>query len=715
MPHVKSNNPNFIVAHKTDAGRSGKNNEDDYAVFEGRYQPADGAAAQTAQIAVVADGIGGSVSGEVASRTAIETMVESLTSKPIQNVSASLEYAIRAANREIFVKSQESPEMRGMGTTVVAAVIIGDQLHLAHAGDSRAYLIRGGQIYLLTLDHSWAQEAIDAGYLTIEKAQHHPNKNVIKRFLGPLDHVDVDPTIIDVDNRQGSVLLPANRAMAANNRLQLRPNDTLLLCSDGLTDVVPEPVILNTIAQHTPQQAATELIRLANAGGGPDNITVVMVHLPGGTPKAAPSSVFVSGAKDKTEIMTPPMAVSVAAPVAATNGGPLTAPRTRPSNRTLGNGLIFLALAMAAVGLVWVIVQAAGPMLNSGDDATPGSAELTPAQGGGDAASNAAGAEGDADPVALVAPATETATATSTPTETASATPTALPTETPTVEDTSTPAGENGSVETGAAAGAATSGESSTTEETSSSAAGEDASAEADAVTSTATATQTAPRPTSTPAKPTSTPTPTVTNTPTPRPTPSFTPTPRPTATPNPRTPTVPAPTATPTTEQPVVNGGASTEVSTSYSYQISTPADGELFNGSRAAFEWNTNIPLQPGQYLELIFWPKSEGIEGWTGGRSPAGAKLPGSTAPTWIETVDLDKFRLQQPTFFTSREYYWGVAVVVLQPEYQKLALLGPGVRFFDYKPGSQSAEEPPSTNPPADVTPCIEGRHPDYPNC
>lgn len=146
------------------------------------------------------------------------------------------------------------------------------------------------------------------------------------------------------------------------------------------------------------------------------------------------------------------------------------------------------------------------------------------------------------------------------------------------------------------------------------------------------------------------------------------------------------------------------------YSYEIAAPPDGELFIGSRATFEWNTNFPLQAGQYLELIFWPKTHGIEGWPGGRSPIGAKLWSSTAPIWIESVDLDWFRLQQPAFFTPREYYWGVAVVVLEPEYRKLALLGPGVRFFTYEPSTATprpsatpTETPLTTTPTSTPTP------------
>jgi protein phosphatase len=264
-----------------------------------------------AQVALIADGIGGSVSGELASQMAVDTFVEHFREGINENIHDRLESAIHDTNRAIFTAGLEKPEIKGMGTTIVAAAIVDDYLYIAHAGDSRAYLIRNGQIYLLTLDHSWVQEAIDAGYLTVEKAERHPNRNVIKRFLGPNERVEVDHRIIDVENRTHDVRIPQYRRNAEDDRLQLLPGDTLLLCSDGLNDAIPDLEILHIVQRHRPQQAVKELIRAANAAGGPDNISVLLLQHPDRTARntaapALPSTIPASESETVINIPIPP-------------------------------------------------------------------------------------------------------------------------------------------------------------------------------------------------------------------------------------------------------------------------------------------------------------------------------------------------------------------------------------------------------------------------
>ncbi len=302
-PFVNFKSTYFLVGNHTDAGRTGKNNEDNYAVFEADQPPNQRNASPTpVYVAVVADGIGGSASGEVASQLAIDEFVTKFMQENDAGLHERLTAAIEQANRAIFVRALEEPALKSMGTTIVAAAVADDQLYVAHAGDSRAYLIRNGKIHLLTLDHSWAQEAIDAGYLTLEAAERHPNRNVIKRYVGPLDHVTVDHQIIDVEQSTGEVRLPQFRHFAPNNRLSILPGDTLLLCSDGLVDEITDAAILQIVLKYTPAQAARELVKAANAAGGRDNITVLLLQ----RPDSAPALINGSAASTvKTEFYAP--------------------------------------------------------------------------------------------------------------------------------------------------------------------------------------------------------------------------------------------------------------------------------------------------------------------------------------------------------------------------------------------------------------------------
>ena len=305
-PFVDVADTSYTIAHATDPGRSGKNNEDNYAVFGSTQQLSNGPDGYVpVQVAVVADGIGGSVSGEVASQLAIDTFVEEFKRGINLNVHNRLETAIHSANRAIFTAGLTQAETKGMGTTIVAASVVDDIVCIAHAGDSRAYLIRNGQIYLLTLDHSWVQEAIDANLITVEQARRHPNRNVIKRFLGLLERIEVDHQILAVANREHDGRVAQNRRLAEGDRLRLLPGDRLLLCSDGLNDAIPDHEILKIVQQHPPEQAACELIRAANAAGGPDNITALLLQQPVRLPSADDDTTIVTLPDvnaDKTEL-----------------------------------------------------------------------------------------------------------------------------------------------------------------------------------------------------------------------------------------------------------------------------------------------------------------------------------------------------------------------------------------------------------------------------
>ena len=229
----------------TDAGKVRKNNEDAFLVGEGRDET----------LFVVADGIGGFEAGEVASSIAVDVL---------QNVgpSESLEDAIREANRRILAASRGDEKLAGMGTTVVAMRFGGTEAEpitqISHVGDSRAYLLRGGELQPITEDHSLVAELVRSGDLTRAQASEHPQKNLITRALGAEEDVEVDTAVLPVE-----------------------PGDSLLLCSDGLTDMVSESKMLEilTSAHENPEKAARALVAAALRAGGVDNVTVVVVNV----------------------------------------------------------------------------------------------------------------------------------------------------------------------------------------------------------------------------------------------------------------------------------------------------------------------------------------------------------------------------------------------------------------------------------------------------
>jgi protein phosphatase len=223
---------------RTDTGRQRRENEDNAYV--------------QAPLFVVADGMGGAQAGEVASRLAIETFEQARPSS--EPPEARLAGLVRDANHRIYDCSRAESGRAGMGTTVTAAYLHDTHLAIAHVGDSRAYLFRDGELRRLTQDHSLVDELVRQGKLTEEQAAEHPQRSIITRALGPEPEVEVDTWTYPV-----------------------RAGDVMLLCSDGLTSMVPEDRVAEIIASADDLEvAADELIREANEAGGRDNITVVL-------------------------------------------------------------------------------------------------------------------------------------------------------------------------------------------------------------------------------------------------------------------------------------------------------------------------------------------------------------------------------------------------------------------------------------------------------
>jgi protein phosphatase len=228
----------------SDVGRLRERNEDSFVVKEPLF--------------AVADGLGGHLGGEVASRLAVDTLTsEAGADGPEDGVPDRLRAAIHQANSAVAERAANDPQLTGMGTTLTALVAGRDRVYLAHVGDSRAYLLRDGDLRLLTEDHTLVQRMVKEGRLTPEQAEIHPQRSVLTRALGIEVELEVDQATVEVT-----------------------ASDRLLLCSDGLTAMIGDEDIRKILAGHDdPQSASEALVEAANAAGGQDNITTVVVDV----------------------------------------------------------------------------------------------------------------------------------------------------------------------------------------------------------------------------------------------------------------------------------------------------------------------------------------------------------------------------------------------------------------------------------------------------
>ena len=246
----------LVASIQTDVGCVREANED-----SGRYtKPNDPALlADKGTLLIVADGMGGHASGEVASGMAVELVSRLYYQAKEGDSQAVLKAAVEEANRQVYAASTKDEKLHGMGTTCTALVLRGGVAISAHVGDSRIYLRRGGQTYLMTEDHSAVMEMVKHGIITLEEARHHADKNVILRALGTSPEVE---------------------AAIWEKPLSIQTGDQFLLCSDGLYDLVEDEEINTVLANaNDPHEACEQLIALAKQRGGHDNITVGIIHL----------------------------------------------------------------------------------------------------------------------------------------------------------------------------------------------------------------------------------------------------------------------------------------------------------------------------------------------------------------------------------------------------------------------------------------------------
>jgi serine/threonine protein phosphatase PrpC len=248
----------IVSSGLSDVGRVRTNNEDSFRIVE------------ALELFILSDGMGGEAHGEVASAMAVEAIqkyceaekedsgVTVLEAMPENWTTQTrrLRNAVRQANHQIYQSAQKNSEQRGMGATVTTAWLKDARLSIAHVGDSRAYLLRSGNLQQLTNDHSLVAEQVRRGLITPQQAEESEMQSVLLRALGAHPEVEVDVDEVEV-----------------------YPRDVLLMCSDGLTRMVTEPEIAGTLqAETVPEAAAEKLISLANESGGVDNVTVIVVR-----------------------------------------------------------------------------------------------------------------------------------------------------------------------------------------------------------------------------------------------------------------------------------------------------------------------------------------------------------------------------------------------------------------------------------------------------
>jgi protein phosphatase len=267
---IRNQQAHLIYHAASHPGMTGKQNEDRFGVtaFLGGWNDRT-----PSVLAVLCDGIGGHRAGEVAAEMGVSLITESVGAEEPDKPLRTLEKAIHRASEAIYHASQTDQGRVGMGATCACAWVIGDRLYTANLGDSRIYLLRKGHFLQLSTDHTWVQEAIDAGLISEETIGNHPNAHVIRRYLGSKE-------MAEPDFRLWYFAGEDDEAALENQGLRLRRGDMLLLCSDGLTDLVADSEIQTLLETHPLENAPEALIGMANERGGHDNITVVLLQVP---------------------------------------------------------------------------------------------------------------------------------------------------------------------------------------------------------------------------------------------------------------------------------------------------------------------------------------------------------------------------------------------------------------------------------------------------
>jgi serine/threonine protein phosphatase PrpC len=348
----------LAVAELTDVGRKRERNQDNVA----HQIPSDDETLQRrGALLIVCDGMGGHAAGEVASQLAIDTIRNTYYNAHHHDIISALAHAVEQANAAIFGHAREHNELAGMGTTCVACVLAGGRAYVVNVGDSRAYLVRHGKMRQVTQDHSWVAEQVRAGLLSEEQARHHSHRNVITRSLGTQPSVTAD---LFIEN--------------------MHDGDRMLLCSDGLHGYVDEREIeREMVAEQRPEDAAHTLIAMANANGGPDNITALVVNLlevPEITEELVlPPSIAgaADAAKSAADTATHPLPIVTGPVPAVTAPAASTRKRKRSGARRMTWAVVQIAALLVLGTGIWAYVF--GPFAASRSATHDVSADLTQA------------------------------------------------------------------------------------------------------------------------------------------------------------------------------------------------------------------------------------------------------------------------------------------------------------------------------------------------
>ena len=269
---IPSKQPHLDSSAITDPGSKGRLNEDSFEITAFTISEDDDT---PVLLAIIADGIGGHKAGEIASKIAVATIISSVAESDGTDPLWILKSALLEANHSITSEAETDDSRKGMGSTVACALVIDSALYIATLGDSRLYLVRDNVIQQLNIDHTWVQEALEVGVINSKEARNHPRRHLIRSYLGSSDPIHPDLRLY-MDSEEN------HEQAKANQGLPLVPGDQVLICTDGLTDLVDDEEILEIIVgEDSKDEQLQKLVDLANQRGGHDNITVVVLQAPG--------------------------------------------------------------------------------------------------------------------------------------------------------------------------------------------------------------------------------------------------------------------------------------------------------------------------------------------------------------------------------------------------------------------------------------------------
>ena len=269
---IPSKQPHLNSSAITDPGSKGRLNEDSFEITAFTISEDDDT---PVLLAIIADGIGGHKAGEIASKIAVATIISSVAESDGTDPLWILKSALLEANHSITSEAETDDSRKGMGSTVACALVIDSALYIATLGDSRLYLVRDNVIQQLNIDHTWVQEALEVGVINSKEARNHPHRHLIRSYLGSSDPIHPDLRLY-MDSEEN------HEQAKANQGLPLVPGDQVLICTDGLTDLVDDEEILEIIVgEDSKDEQLQKLVDLANLRGGHDNITAVVLQAPG--------------------------------------------------------------------------------------------------------------------------------------------------------------------------------------------------------------------------------------------------------------------------------------------------------------------------------------------------------------------------------------------------------------------------------------------------